>query len=374
MARIIDKLLGKNYVPLNVVEVSKSSLIHNYKYLTKLAGIPVAPVLKSNAYGHGIELVGKILDPLSPPMFCVDSIFEAYQLLKIKIKTPVLVMGYVSGENLKIKKLPFSFSAYTNEMLENVAKFQPQAPVHIFVDTGMHREGVPLEHLERFIRKAQKFGLKIAGLMSHSAKPDDPFHINTVRQIKNFKEAFNIGKRLGVEFAYIHLFASVGVMNIKNFSMRGNMARVGKALYGIDVVENSEELRPALELKSTIIQVKDLKKGERVGYDLVFKAPKDMVTAVLPIGYNDGVDRRLSNKGFVQVNGIYCQIIGRVSMNITVIDVTDVKNPRVGQKVIIFSNRPKDKNSIFNVSQVCDAIPYELMSHIYPTTRRVLAN
>jgi len=370
----LQKLIGKNYVPLNVVEVSKSALIHNYEYLTKLAGIPVAPVLKSNAYGHGIELVGKILDPLSLPLFCVDSIYEAYQLLKIRVKTPILVMGYVSGENLKIKKLPFSFSVYTNEMLENIKKYQPQAPVHIFVDTGMHREGVPLKNLEDFIKRAQKINLKIEGIMSHFAKPDAPFSVNTERQIENFEKALKIGKSLGIMFKYVHLFASVGIANIKDYSISTNMARVGKALYGIDVVKNSTKLKPALTLKSTIIQIKNLKKGERVGYDFVFKAPRNMKTAVLPIGYNDGVNRRLSNKGFVKLNGTYCQIIGRVSMNITEIDITNVKNPRVGQKVTIFSNNPKDKNSIFNASKICDAIPYELMVHIYPSTRKILVS
>ncbi len=367
------KIIGRQYVPLNEVEVSKSALVHNYNYLSKLAGIPIAPVLKSNAYGHGIELVGKILDPLKPPLFCVDSIFEAYQLLKIGIKTPILVMGYVGPQNLSVKKLPFSFSVYTDEMLENIKKYQPGAPVHIFVDTGMHREGVPLEELVLFLKKAKKLNLKIKGLMSHFAKPDAPSDLNTNRQINNFEKALNLGKSLEINFKYVHLFASVGVMNIKSYKNFTNMTRVGKALYGIDVVKNSTKLKPALTLKSTIIQIKDLKKGEKVGYDFVYRAKKNMKTAVLPIGYNDGVDRRLSNKGFVQVDGVYCQIIGRVSMNITVIDITNVGNPKVGQKVTIFSNKPNDKNSIFNCALICEAIPYELMAHIYPTTRRILA-
>lgn len=371
---LLQTIIGRKYIPLNEVEVSKSALIHNYKYLTGLAGVPIAPVLKSNAYGHGIEIVGKTLDSLNPPFFCVDSIFEAYQLLKIKVKTPILVMGYVSGENLKVKKLPFSFSVYTQQMLENIKKYQPQAPIHMFVDTGMHREGVPLEELPAFLKKAKDMDLKIEGLMSHFAKPDAPYNINTGNQIDNFENALSIGKSLGIKFEHVHLFASVGVMNIKSYKNMGNIARVGKALYGIDVVKNSTKLKPALRLKSTIIQLKDLKKGERVGYDFVFKAPYDMKTAILPIGYNDGVDRRLSNKGFVQVSGVYSQIIGRVSMNITVIDVTNVRNPKVGAKVTIFSNNPKDKNSIFNSAQICDAIPYELMVHIYPTTRRALVD
>ncbi len=371
MINSVRKIIGRKYYPLNEIEISKNALLHNYKYLSKLSDVPVAPVLKSNAYGHGIEIVGKILDTVAPPLICVDSIYEAYQLLNAKVKTEVLVMGYVSGENLSVKKLPFSFSVYTSEMLINIKKFQPHAPVHVFVDSGMHREGVPMDELPKFLKKAKNLNLNIVGIMSHFAKPDSHTNVNTKNQIDNFEKAIEMGKSLGINFKFIHLFASNGIRNIENYKRVDNLTLSGKALYGIDIEKNSKRLKPVLSLNSTIIQIKKLKKGEALGYDFIFKAPRDMLTAILPIGYNDGVGRRLSNKGFVKVNGKFSQIIGRVSMNITVIDITNVKNARVGQKVNIYSNDPRDKNCVFNVAEITGAIPYEILTHLNPTTKRI---
>lgn len=371
MINSVRKIMGRKYYPLNEIDISKNALLHNYKYLTNLSKVPVAPVLKSNAYGHGIEIIGKILDEVAPPLICVDSIYEAYQLQNAKIKTKILVMGYVSGENLSVKKLPFSFSVYTNEMLRNIKKYQPNAPVHIFVDTGMHREGVPMDELILFLKKAKNLNLNVVGIMSHFAKPDSHTNVNTKNQIDNFEKAIAAGKDLGINFKFIHLFASNGIRNIENYKRIDNLTRSGKALYGIDTVKNSKKLKPVLSLNSTIIQIKKLKKGEALGYDFIFKAPKDMITAILPIGYNDGVSRRLSNKGCVKVGNNFCQIIGRVSMNITVIDITKIKNVKVGQKVNIYSNNPKDKNCVFNVAEITGAIPYEILTHLNPTTKRI---
>ncbi len=371
MINSVRKRFGRKYFPLNEIEISKDALLHNYSYLVSLSGVPVAPVLKSNAYGHGIEIIGKILDEVSPPLICVDSIYEAYQLLNFKIKTPILVMGYVGGENLSVKKLPFSFSVYTHEMLDNIKKFQPDASVHIFIDSGMHREGVPMDEVNDFLKKAKRLNLNIEGIMSHFAKPDSHTNINTRNQIENFEKAIEMGESMGIDFKYIHLFASNGIRNIEKYRRVGNLTRSGKALYGIDLTKNSKKLKPVLSLNSTIIQIKKLKKGESLGYDFIFKAPKDMVTAILPIGYNDGVNRRLSNKGFVKIEKKFCQIIGRVSMNITVIDVSNINDIKVGQKVNIYSNNPLDKNCVYNVAEMTGTIPYEILTHLNPSTKRI---
>ncbi len=371
MINPVRSAFGKKYYPLNEIEISKTALLYNYKYLKKLSKVPVAPVLKSNAYGHGIEIVGKILDAVAPPLICVDSIYEAYQLLNAKVKTKVLVMGYVGSENLSVKKLPFSFAVYTYEMLENIKNFQPNAPVHIFVDSGMHREGVPMDELSNFLKKAKSLNLNMEGIMSHFAKPQSPSNVKTKNQVDNFEKAIELGKTFGINFKFIHLFASNGIRNIENYKRVDNLTRSGKALYGIDVEINSKKLKPVLTLNSTIVQIKKLNKGEAVGYDFIFKAPRDMITAILPIGYNDGVNRRLSNKGFVKVNGKFAQIIGRVSMNITVIDVTDIKDVRVGQKVNIYSNDPMDRNCVYNVAEITETIPYEILTHLNPSTKRI---
>ncbi len=369
----IVTLFRKKYIPLNTVEIAEKNLVENYSYLTQMSsGKKIAPVLKSNAYGHGISLIANILDHLQAPFFCVDSIYEGYQLLKANIRTPILIMGYVNPENLRVKKLPFSFAVYEYEMLEGIKKYQPHAGVHIFVDTGLHREGVSLEELPIFIKKTQSLSLKIEGLMSHFGMANQPRKKETKEQVTNFLKAQKILHTLGVNPTYIHLPASLGILYNKEYQTLSNVARAGIALYGIDPEGRDKNLLPVLKLRSTIVQIKIVKKGEKIGYDFTFTATKDMTIAVLPIGYNDGVDRRLSNKGYVQVRGIYCRIIGKVSMNITTIDITDIKQAEIGDEAVIFSSQSNDKNSIVNASKICDVIPYELLVHIHPTTKRVI--
>ncbi|MBI2017411.1 alanine racemase [Candidatus Daviesbacteria bacterium] len=376
MLNSIKNLLGINiYQPLNLIEVSKENLIKNYQYLSSLSsGIRIAPVLKSNAYGHGLVNVGKVLDNLEVPFFCVDSIYEAYELLKSKVKTPILITGYVNPNNLKVKQLPFSFAVWNLELVESISKHQPNASIHLFIDTGMHREGITLDDLPEFLVQIKEYkNLKLDGIMSHFASvknTHDPLYIN---QLENFKKALEICKKDALSFKWIHIAASDGLQNgdLKTLSKITNVARVGLALYGVS--EKKENLNPALTFKTKIVQIKKLKKGESVGYDGTFIASHDMLIGILPAGYNDGIDRRLSNKGFVKIEDKYCKIIGRVSMNLCTIDLSPVKNPQIGSEVIIYSDNPEDKNSILKLASSIYTIPYELLIHLTSTTKRIAA-
>src|SRR5690606_974589 len=135
----------------------------------------------------------------------------------------------------------------------------------------------------------------------------------------------------------------------------------GIGLYGIDPSGQRENLRPVLKLSSTIVQVKKLRRGESVGYNATFTAEKDMVLGILPMGYNDGIDRRLSGKGVVKVKDRYIDFVGRISMNLSAIDLTDLEDVSVGEEVLIFSDNPDDLNSIEKASELCGTIPYDLL-------------
>jgi alanine racemase len=360
-------LLGlPEYHQLNTVEISKENLISNYKYLSKLQKkVKIAPVLKSNAYGHGIVEIAQILDNLNCPYFFVDSLYEAYELLKINIKTPILIMGYIDPLNLQVKELPFSYAIWDLNQINTLDKFQPGASVHIFVETGMYREGILLEDLPNFLKVLKMSNLKIEGLMSHLASGDKPNDPTTKLQIYNFKKAIKICKENKVKPKYIHLQSSEGILNLKVSEC--NLARVGMATYGCSY---DTKLKPVLQFKTKLIQIKSIKKGEKVGYEGTFKPKKNMKIGILPAGYSDGLDRRLSNKGFVKIKGKFCKIIGRVSMNITTIDTTEVKDAKVGDEVIIFSNSPTDLNSIDNTAKICNTISYDLLVHLASSTKR----
>lgn len=375
---MLKKLFGSSqgvYHPLNRVEVCASSLVHNYQYLSKKCGMKIFPVLKSNAYGHGIYPVAQILESVHAPFFCVDSLYEAYQLSSASISTPILIMGGVHPESLEVKQMPFSFAIGDTEMAKTIKKYQPYVGVHLFVDTGMHREGVALRALQELVRTCKQLDLRIEGLMSHMAMADKPQDPNTKAQVKNFLLAQKIVSDEGITPRWIHLGASSFILNSKKYaSFGGNAARAGIALYGIDPEGKDTALKPTLRLITTITQVKDLNKGDKVGYDFTFSARKKIKAAVLPIGYNDGLNRRLSGKGRVIIDGISCMILGRVSMNITVVDVTEVPQVKVGTEVVVYSSFPSDQNSIFNSAKVCETIPYELLVNLHTSTKRVITS
>jgi len=371
MKKILKRIFRSGYKPLNIVEISRARLVSNYRYLSNInKKIKVAPVLKSNAYGHGIVEVGSILDSLKPAFFCVDSIYEAYQLLDAKIKTPILITGYVNPENLKIKTLPFSYAVFDLTQLRGVLNNQPDAKVHLFVDTGMHREGIRIDELEEFIKKLNdKERKSIDGFMSHLAFSEKPNNIDTKKQIIQFKLGLKILKKYLISPRWIHFGNSSGLLNNRKLGLYfTNVSRTGLALYGISSV-NSNGLRPVLQLKTHVIQVKMIKKGEKVGYDFTYQAKKDGIAAVLPIGYNDGVDRKLSNRGTVLIKNKICPIIGRVSMNLTVVDASLVNNIKVGDEVVIFSNND-DENNVVNTAKITDTIPYGVLIHLERSTKR----
>lgn len=373
MLQEIRKLLGRTYQPLNKIHLSKSKLIHNYHYLTSLSSsMKVAPVLKSNAYGHGIKPIAQILDKMNPPFFCVDSLYEAYELLKAGIKTKVLIMGYVHPANISVKHLPFSYAVYDMTFLERIAKQQPHAGIHLFVDTGMHREGILIDSLPQFVDRIKASNLKLEGVMSHFAQAEETDNKLTIQQIQNFERAQEIVHRHGFDPEWIHIAASGGLLNRKKFSKYklGNLARVGLASYGIDPAGKDKNLKPVLKLTTVLSQIKEIKKGEKIGYDFTYTATRDIKTAILPIGYNDGVEVELSNRGRVMIGNKLCPIIGRLSMNITTIDVSHVNKPHSGQEVIVYSDNPADQNSIEHAAYVGKTMPYELLVHLNPSMRR----
>jgi alanine racemase len=385
----IKKLLGKTYLPLNGIEINSLFLRHNYIYLSALnAHLKIAPVLKSNAYGHGIVQVAKVLDGVGAPFFCVDSIYEAYELLKVGIKTKILIMGYIDPENLKVKRLPFSYAVYNEEQLRAINHYQKGAGVHIKFDSGMHRLGVQLENLPEFISAIKQYSnITIEGFMSHFAESEHPTSALTMSQVTQYKQALDMVTDAGYNPKWIHHGNSGAVLNQETLKLAEftNMARVGLAIYGIDPrvseeignnrkqsdrSDDTNELKPVLRLTTKIVQIKQIRKGDKVGYGGTFTAKDDMTIAILPIGYYDGVDRRLSNKGVMVVDGQPCPIVGRVSMNIAVIDVSVVIKPTVGQTVLVFSDNPKDANSVQHSAQLAETIPYDLLVHLASSTRR----
>lgn len=370
-------LFAKKYHYLNKIIVNQSAIEYNHNVLQHFhLEADIVPVLKSNAYGHGLKTVAPIFDNLNPTFLAVDSLYEAYELSKIKVKTRILILGYTHPDNFSVKKLPFHITVFDLEVARSLNKYQKNCKVHIFVDTGMCREGVRLNELKNFVREIKKMpNLDIVGLASHLADADNPATNSfTQKQIINYKKALQVLKEEGVEPQYRHISASGGAFKTKDKTF--NMIRAGLASYGINPLETSDPhhnqlvLKPALRFTSTLVQIKTVSKGNRIGYNGTFRVKENIKTGLLPLGYYEGVDRRLSNKGSVLVNGTICPIVGRVSMNMTTVDISNVKNPKVGDEAVIYSDNDFSANSLTSAAKTAGTIPYELLVHLAESVRR----
>jgi len=377
-------LFFKNkYQNLNLLKISSSALKNNYSHFQSLhPNQKICPVLKSNAYGHGLKLIGKFLDKkIHPPFVCVDSLYEAYELQKARIKTPILIIGYTFPKNFKLrKKLPFSFPVYDEETLSILVKYQPHAPIHLKIDSGMNRLGLQEKNIPSFIEILKKYPqANIQGIYTHLSQSDDPTKSSfTKNQLKTFKSILNQFKSAGFGFLYKHVSATAGALTINDPEF--NLIRIGLGFYGLSpLAPNSapdqnlkKHLKPALEFTTHIVQIKNLKKGDQVSYAGTFTAQKNLKTAILPVGYSDGLDRRLSNRGAVTIKNTLCPVLGKICMNLTIVDISNVKKPHLGQKVTIYSSNPNHQNSIQNLANLAQTIPYVLLTSLHPTTKRIL--
>lgn len=367
-------MFNKTYKNLNLIEINKNALRDNFNFFQNInPKSKICPVLKSNAYGHGLTLVGKFVsNELNPEFICVDSLYEAYELRKAGIDSPVLVLGYTFPQNYEVKKIDFSLPVFDIESLRFLNRYQPGIKVHIKIDTGMNRLGIKENDYEKFSKELKKCSNLIPeGIYSHLFDADNPDKSMSLKQIQTFKEAINYFKNEGFSFKYKHINATAGSLHLGDEEF--NLSRVGLGIYGISPNEDyNNRLEPVLLFKSHIVEIKEIKKGEFVSYGQNYKAESNMKIAVIPVGYYEGLDRRLSNNGFIKMSGVFCKIIGNVCMNLTMIDISSVKNPKIGQEVIVFDNNNLSFNSIFKTASLINTIPYEILAKINNTIKRIL--
>ena len=372
------------YEPLITVEIYRDNLIHNLQEFRKLAPKGnVAPVLKSNAYGHGLIEVAKILEHQNRiegkriPFFIIDSYFEAVALRAKGIKTKLLIIGYNRPEtilNSRLRNVSFVVtSLYTLKKIQMTSRF---LKIHLKIDTGMRRQGILPEEVES---AAEIFydnpDLKLEGLCSHFSDSDNPEPSFTESQIHTWNKIVAIFRSKLGPIEYTHISATFG--HRFTHEIDANVSRLGIGLYGIadgGSYSLGTSLKPAMEMQTIITGIKKLKRDETVGYNNTFKATKDMLVATMPVGYFEGLDRRLSNKGTVLVgSGSWpCPIIGRISMNACSIDITDTIGVTVGSPIVAISSDPASSNSIVSMAKICDTIPYEIMVHIPGQLKRVV--
>jgi alanine racemase len=361
-----------NYEPFVKVFISRDSIEHNYRaYQEALPGHKIAPVLKSNAYGHGLVEVSEIVDRFSPPFIAVDSLYEARLLRMVNIKAPLLVIGYSLPTNVSSNHLhDIAFTVVGIEHLRDLVKAVIfPAKLHIKFDTGMHRQGLLPEEIDLAISLIkQNHNLEVEGIMSHLCDADGDNDDFTREQLEVWKKVVAEWTHKFGEVKWQHISATKGFRFATE--VPGNLIRLGIGLYGgTNPIVVKKPLRLALKMETEISAVRALPDGEKIGYNITYQTHRKTRVATVPVGYFEGVDRRLSNKGFFLVNGEPCPIVGRVSMNITSIDVTDI-NCKAGDKVTVIDDNPNSENSVFKIANKANTIPYEILVHIPQHLRR----
>lgn len=376
LKKVKNKILKYQYSI--TVFISKDRLLYNIqRYRDRYRDFQYSPVLKSNAYGHGLLEVASILkDEKSIPFFCVDSLYEAGILRKSKIKKDILILGYTDLNNiLKFNYDRYIFNIISLEDLRRLSdkKYFKKIRIHLKIDTGMGRQGILLSQVDEviaLIKKSRIFDLE--GICSHFADADSEDKNFTDLQIKNWKSVVQKFKKEDFKkLKYFHIAASSGVDVIdKDYT---NLVRLGVGLYGINVSQdNSLDLKPIMRVESILSSIKSLKAGQTIGYNHTYILSEDKTVATVPIGYFEGVDRRLSNIGFFKYGEVFLRLLGRISMNITTIDVSSIKEVAINDPVIVISEDKCDKNSIENIAKMCNTIPYEIMVHIGQNLKRVV--
>jgi len=370
-----QKYSPHKYNPLITINIHRDNLLHNLKeYQQANPRLTIAPVLKSNAYGHGLTLVGKILDKHKLPFFVVDSLFEVLVLRSEAIKSNLLVIGYTRTESIcKSPQTGTAFTITSFEQLKELAKdLKFKQDFHLKIDTGMHRQGImPAEINEAIKSIKSNDNLQLTGLCSHLADADNEISLLTPRQMQRWQQSVEIFKGAFPGVKFFHLANSAALSAQLNTG--ANVARLGLGLYGIGPSkQNKLKLRPVLSMHSIITSINHVAPGESVGYNATFTAKQSRRLATVPIGYYEGLDRRLSNKGWFIIDQQPCPIRGRISMNITTIDVSQVPGATMGTPVNIISEQIGAPNSIEVMARQINEIPYVLLVHLPAHLRRIV--
>lgn len=361
------------------LEISKGAVENNYSVFRKLIKpeTKMLGVVKSNAYGHGLVGFSKILDRLGVDFLGVDSITEAETLRENKIRRPILVLGFTLPENFKLagrKKIALTVSSLQN--LRDMAKKNLPVSVHIKIETGLNRQGFLLSDLPKAVNILKKArNINIEGIYTHFAKAYYPGDRNfTERQIDKFREAVGIFRVAGFR-PILHAAATGGVLNFPEAHF--DMVRVGIGLYGLWPTEETKRfyarrinIIPALSWKTRINEIQKAKKGETVGYYRTEKLKRDSKLGILSVGYWHGFDRRFSSKGQVLVRGRKARVLGRVSMDMTVIDVTDVSGASAGDDVVLIGRQNNGEVTADDLARTAQTINYEIVTRINPLIQK----
>jgi alanine racemase len=346
--------------------IDVNAIKNNVNFLKKKTGTDLMPVLKADAYGHGLIEMSKILRSLGIKYIGVATLGEAILLRKSGDTGRVLSWLYdIDGQEIKDGlKLDLDIAIFDENLIPKLEKLIPNGTkikITMFVDTGINRAGIPYEKsLQAFkdVAKCDKF--EIVGMMSHlvcSGIKNSPI-VN--EQLRKFRALRKELEEIGIVPPLVHIANTGACLNydVSDFTL----SRPGSGIYGIPGNDSiHKNLKLAMTVKSYIIQLKDIEKGKGIGYDWKYITPKKMRVAVLPIGYADIIPRSASLKMHVYINGTKRKVLGVISMDQIIVEAKD--RDKINDDVIIFGNGKNCSQTIFNVAKDGNAFPIEILCH-----------
>jgi len=369
---------------LSWIEIDAAALRHNYRQFAKLAGRErMAPVLKSNAYGHGLEAVYRALESERPPWICVVYVSEAEALRKLGYQGRILVAGAaVSRELERAAAASAELVVGHDDVLTAWMQSTRKGRIHVKFDTGMSRQGFAPDEATRVASLLKPHREQVVGVATHFANVEDVTeHGYADQQLKSFTKAVKAFRDAGLSvLAHAASSASTLLLDEAHF----DLARVGVSLYGVwpspvtkvsylQLHKKLIELKPALTWRTEATTVKAVAAGQFIGYGCTFRALHPMRIAVLPVGYFEGFPRLAGNHGsHVLMKGHRCPIVGRICMNMMMVDVTHVPGVKVGDVATLIGTDGDETLSAHEVAAWAQTIHYELLSRIHPDIPRRL--
>jgi alanine racemase len=363
-------------------QISMSSLVHNYRVIRKHLSedVQLMAVVKANAYGHGAVECARALESAGADWFGVALVEEGIALREAGIRRPIFCLGgFWRGQAGAIIEYNLTPAVYRADAIEELNAQATEAgrtvDVHLKVDTGMGRLGVAVEDVAAFARLISANGnLKLDGVLTHFADADSSEPEYTNQQIELFQNAVQAVKSLGFDPKYEHMAGSAGVHAHRRGW--GNLSRVGASLYGLtrDVLSSAIEpwdLRPVMSLHTRIIYLKNVPAGTSLGYGRTFTAKRESLIATMPIGYADGLRRVHSNNGAVIVRGRRAPIVGRVSMDLTLVDVTDVDRVSVGDEAVLLGEQGNERIFAEDLAVEEGTVSYEVVCGVSARVPRI---
>ena len=352
-----------------IAEIDLSALAFNYRQLRKRIskGVKILAVVKADAYGHGALPISLKLEKLGVEYLGVAISDEGVQLRKGGVKAPILILGGIyegeADQALQYNLTPVVFDQESLKLLSKAAERQKKkVKVHLKVDTGMGRLGVPLNPWPAFLKGLKRFPkIEIEGVLSHfsMAEKEETF---TAYQWEKFQGAMALANEMGISYQYLHMASSATITKFPACS--GNLVRPGIMLYGSypsPIFQELIQLKPIMTLKTRIHFLKSVPPKTRISYGGTFMTERESLIATLPIGYADGYSRHLSNHGEVLIRGKRAPVVGAVCMDFIMVDVTDIPNVSKGDEVILMGRQGREQITADEIAEKIDSISYEVL-------------